>query len=704
MKRRLFPRLMLLCAVVSFTGLFYSGTAKAEEISGTEEIPVVEEIPVGNIELTKYPSKLTYNAGEELELSDMILTGYYSDGTQKLITDYTVEGYDSKKIGEQIITIRYQNQSKGFMVTVKPAKVTNVSVINYSPTSFTLTWDAFDNISRYEVYRFDENTGSYTLLGYSTTNSIPQYYSPGTIHKFQVCAVGYINQIEYKGELSDPFTAAMGPEMITGLAVTGTTENTISLSWNAVNGATGYLIYRTPSSTQNYTLIGTSDTVTYTDSTPASGTGYQYKVSAYLLDPMFYGNNSSPVDITTNPAKMVLKFKAGDGKVRIGWNKIIGATSYDLYQENELGEFTLLTSLPGNLVNSYVLEDLTNGNTYSFNAIAHRTYNGVIYDSPVSDTLDAQPAPVEATSTVAKLFPKLTDFESSAAYTGIEFFKTNVNLKKSFILPGQITTNVGGFSSVAMCPQGITFAKNYLLMTAYDLAGEENSVIYVMNKKTGKLLTTLILPTKAHVGGISYDGSNIWVTNGTKISTIPYSKIATAAAEGNPYTYLEFSAVCDLGVTASFTTFYDNMLWVGSYNELKETYLYSYTIEYEEEEPYLSQEYSILLPTRVQGVAFTKEGYLILSRSCQLYKGLRGYIRQLDVYRPDFSQEIEDGEIEIGDLINTVEMPSMNEEIAIDGSYLYVNFESAAFDKASYRVDRICAFKLTSVLTKPAKE
>ncbi|MDD3174751.1 MAG: hypothetical protein PHF63_14035, partial [Herbinix sp.] len=81
---------------------------------------------------------------------------------------------------------------------------------------------------------------------------------------------------------------------------------------------------------------------------------------------------------------------------------------------------------------------------------------------------------------------------------------------------------------------------------------------------------------------------------------------------------------------------------------------------------------------------------------------LRGYIRQLDVYRPNFASET-NGIIALGNVSNTIEMPSMNEGIAIDGSYLYVSFESGAFEKSSYKMDRICAFKLISITKKTSK-
>ena len=65
-----------------------------------------------------------------------------------------------------------------------------------------------------------------------------------------------------------------------------------------------------------------------------------------------------------------------------------------------------------------------------------------------------------------------------------------------------------------MTPQGITIAGKYILLTAYDGEHEHASVVYVLDKKTGKYLKTIQVAGRPHLGGIAYDpvAKNIWVT------------------------------------------------------------------------------------------------------------------------------------------------------------------------------------------------
>lgn len=54
-------------------------------------------------------------------------------------------------------------------------------------------------------------------------------------------------------------------------------------------------------------------------------------------------------------------------------------------------------------------------------------------------------------------------------------------------------------------PQGLTQSEEYYYISAYDGKHKLNSVIYQMNKQTKSYVKTLILPSTAHVGGITYD-------------------------------------------------------------------------------------------------------------------------------------------------------------------------------------------------------
>ena len=684
MKNKMLKPAILLVLICIYSGLFLPHIAQAD---GT----------VTALEITAYPTKTTYMSGEELNLKDMVLTAIYQDGTKQVITDYRLEGYNNNKLGDQVIWIKYQNLLTSVMIKVLPAKVTDISQEDLNADYITLTWKPVTGAKGYEVFRLGE-TGVTSYVSSTAASRIILYESPEVSHTYQIRAI-YDDSYGSNtyGEFSESYTTVREPEAVTGLKVIANGVASISLAWDELPGVTGYLVYRAPASSDKYSYIASTGSAAYHDTKVVSGTGYRYKVCAYIHKEIYTGGFSPVVKTNTLPAAPILKYKAGDQKVRLSWNKVTGASSYQLYVGDPLGGYTLLSKLLGNAKTTYLAENLDINQSYTFYVVSNMEYDGKRYESPASGKVQVQLQPIPPTSTDPKYFADQSAFEASSAYQSLEFFRKHVDYSRSIVIPGLTNTNINGFASTRMCPQGITFAEEYLLLTAYDMGSEENSVIYVMDKATGELLTTLILPVKAHVGGIGYDGTYVWVTVGKKASVFPFNKIRVAVESGKPYNEISFSKSCNVGITASYLTFYDGMVWVGSYDEQKTTKLNSYYIHDEEDEISLVMVDTINMPNRVQGIAFTEDGYLILSRSCQLYKGLRGYMRQLDIYRPDLTV-IHDGVIPLGKLIRSVEMPSMNEEIALDGDYLYVNFESGAFAKASYIVDRVCAFELNSVL------
>ena len=100
-------------------------------------------------------------------------------------------------------------------------------------------------------------------------------------------------------------TLASAPAQVQGLAVTGVTSSTVSLSWSSASLATSYNVYRSGTKVAQ----GISGT-TYTDSGLSQGTTYQYTVSG--SNSAGEGSQSSSVSGTTTiVSNNVYKFQPG---------------------------------------------------------------------------------------------------------------------------------------------------------------------------------------------------------------------------------------------------------------------------------------------------------------------------------------------------------------------------------------------------------
>ena len=127
----------------------YEGKTAEFQVMVTEEsLPVT----LTGIKVKTHPAKTDYKTGEELDLSGMVLTATYSDGSTKDITDttqFTVSGYDKNKKGSQTITVTYEGKTAEFQVKVTKVNTTKkVSSIRTASASYKIAAGKKLNLSK----------------------------------------------------------------------------------------------------------------------------------------------------------------------------------------------------------------------------------------------------------------------------------------------------------------------------------------------------------------------------------------------------------------------------------------------------------------------------------------------------------------------------------------------------------------------------
>ena len=126
------------------------------------------------------------------------------------------------------------------------------------------------------------------------------------------------------------------PAKVTSVAVSAATSNTVSLSWKAVKGAAGYVIYSYNSKTKKYKSVATVKSNKATVNKLAAGTAYSYAVKAYkkVGKTTYYSSAySSRVNANTAPAKVASVSVAypGGTTVKLSWKAVKGAAGYDVF-------------------------------------------------------------------------------------------------------------------------------------------------------------------------------------------------------------------------------------------------------------------------------------------------------------------------------------------------------------------------------------
>ena len=105
------------------------------------------------------------------------------------------------------------------------------------------------------------------------------------------------------------------------------------LTWDAVDGATSYRVYRATAKNGAYSVINTTKALTYTNTGAALGTTYYYKVEALNAAGKSIGF-SAIVEGKVAPV-LAVGYSSVSGKPQLTWKAVPGATEYQVYRSTQ---------------------------------------------------------------------------------------------------------------------------------------------------------------------------------------------------------------------------------------------------------------------------------------------------------------------------------------------------------------------------------
>jgi chitodextrinase len=229
-----------------------------------------------------------------------------------------------------------------------------LSVASVTQTAMNLQWAASTDdvgVVAYDVYRNTSKVGSVT-----TTSSSQSSLTCGTTYQYDVVARDAAGNVSQPARASAATSACSTtppppppspappadttpPSQPTGLAVSGSTRTSISLTWGASTDDVGVTGYRT---LVNGSAVSTSAQLASTVSGLSCGTGYTLEVEAYDAA----GNRSGRASVVAStvacpdtqapsqPSNVVATSRTATS-IALGWNAStdnVGVAGYDLYR------------------------------------------------------------------------------------------------------------------------------------------------------------------------------------------------------------------------------------------------------------------------------------------------------------------------------------------------------------------------------------
>lgn len=235
------------------------------------------------------PGAVSYNVLRSTtgERYDVLATGLvglsYTDTTVATDKIYNYQIIPISGGGEILAPSLISNPMYTAPVPLKPEAFT---VESLDMVIVNLKWAAVPNASSYEIYRSTVSGSGFTLL--STISATSTQFNDASV----VANTTYYYKVRALSPTGVPSLDSDEKNIRLELNPTGLTgvnnNKWIDLSWTAVPGASGYLIWRSLSTGRDYGYIGTSATNSFSD-----GTAEPDKTHYYIVTAQFANGTSS---------------------------------------------------------------------------------------------------------------------------------------------------------------------------------------------------------------------------------------------------------------------------------------------------------------------------------------------------------------------------------------------------------------------------
>lgn len=349
-------------------------------------------------------------------------------------------GYHEDNPG--MITSGGENTQKPTRLTTTPTKPKNLKVTSNKKDTLSLTWGAgAGSCTGYIVYRSEKKLDEATMKSFTADIAQNPYYDAATGEwdysryiREQAVELSTVNKSTKKYDNKDPLfenaktyhyyvmaylvtdssgasvyglpayaSGSIGASILPPTDIeTEPGDGQITVTWNRVPGADGYILTITKDTDKDGNRVGeVSDPINWTDTKYVhktfkgkkilNGEQYTYSVQSYVDVKTATEDilKSAAISATDKVGVLLgtpqdLKLTTTDGAVKIDWSAVKGAEGYFLYYSVNGGSFIeepIEVSKPG-----YSHTGLNNNDRYTYYVVAYKTVNGEIVRSDATKT------------------------------------------------------------------------------------------------------------------------------------------------------------------------------------------------------------------------------------------------------------------------------------------------------------------------------
>lgn len=255
-----------------------------------------------------------------------------------------------------------------------------------------LKWTASKGAEGYELY-FRKNGGAWEHVDVSKPGFQHIGLSNGDRYEYYVTAYKTVNGERVYSSESNHLSFKIGDDLNSPKDFTAvTSDGQVSLTWTAVKGAEGYILYAYGGG-RSYQFDLSKPSYIHTGL--SNGDSWTYYVVAYktVNGLRVYSTPTKSITVTTGVSLnsvVDLSATAGNRQIDLSWTKVNGAEGYVIYLYNsKTMEFEPITVITGT---KYSHTGLKNGQKYTYMVAPYKTINGERFYGEYSMSVSATPS------------------------------------------------------------------------------------------------------------------------------------------------------------------------------------------------------------------------------------------------------------------------------------------------------------------------
>ena len=345
-------------------------------------------------------------------------------------------------------------------VSAKPVCIapTSFKASVLSPTSVKFTWKAVPAASGYKLQKY--NGKKWVDVSKTTATSLTvSKLSTGVTVKFRVLAYKTVGKKLVNGKVSATLSVTPSIKIPGSVKVTAASPVSANISWSAVPGVSGYLIYKYDDTSKKWTYAAMTGRTTCTVKNLIPSVSNQLRVRGYVKngDKTVYGAFSKAVAFKTTAiaAPTSLTLKGSDSTTAtLSWNAVSGVTGYAVYIWNSAeNKWQWSLTCSGT---ECTVKNLPTNSDFTLAVKAYiKAANGKNYLSANSNSVSGHTSPAAVTDLKAV---NLTDKSFTLSWTASK----DASIIERYEIYAQITrTNENGdrvskFEYISSVPSGTT--------------------------------------------------------------------------------------------------------------------------------------------------------------------------------------------------------------------------------------------------------